>query len=97
MSEAVFGAVVSSLFVAALWLNYHGFIPSTDTSQQKDKTEQTDRSSKDKSEQEDKSKKTEKSSPTKTSKKKASMCIKNCPDDWQLRQLSSWPKRERSE
>src|SRR5215831_16993965 len=42
-----------ALFVAALAFNYHGFIPSTDTSQQKDKSEQTDQSSNKKSEQKD--------------------------------------------
>ena len=97
MTEAIFGAALSCVFVAALAFNYHGFIPSTDTSQQKDKTEQTDESSNKKSAQKGKSDKTEKSSPTRTSKKKTSFCLKNCPDNWQLRQVSPWPESERPE
>jgi hypothetical protein len=94
MSEALFGALVSSVFVAALWFNYHGFIPSTDTSQQKDKTEQTDESSKDKSEQKAKSDKTDKGSSKKASKKKTSACATNCPDDWQFHPMMHWPNNE---
>ena len=62
MSEAIFGAALSCVFVAALAFNYHGFIPSTDTSHQKDKTEQTDQNSNKKSDQKAKSAKTERDS-----------------------------------
>ena len=87
MSEALFGAVVSSIFVAALWFNYHGFIP-TDNAQQKDKTEQTDEASKDKSEKKTKSDKTEQSTAKKAAKKKADICVEDCPDSWRLRLLA---------
>jgi len=106
MSATLFGAVVSSIFVAALWLNYHGFIPSADTSQEKDKTEQTDESSKDKSEQKNKSRqkdkserktksdKTDKGSSNNAAKKKTSACETNCPDGWQLHPMIPWPNSE---
>ena len=106
MSAALFGAVVSSVFVAALWFNYHGFIPSADPSQEKDKSEQTDESSKDKSEQKErsgqkdksqrkaKSDKTDKGSSNKAAKKKTSACVTNCPDGWQFHPMIPWPNSE---
>jgi len=89
MSEALFGALVSSIFVAALWFNYHGFTPTN--AQQKNKTEQTDEASKDKSEQKTKSEKTENSTVKKAAKKKSDICIEDCPDSWRLRSLAPWP------
>jgi hypothetical protein len=61
-AAAIFGAVMSSIFVAALWFNYHGPIPPQDSSEQKDKTQQTDEKSKDKSEQQEKPRQKGKSS-----------------------------------
>jgi len=91
MSEALFGALVSSIFVVALWFNYHGFIPTDDNAQQKNKTEQTDEASKDKSEQKTKSDKTENRAAKKAAKKKADICIEDCPDSRRLRSLAPWP------
>ena len=93
MPEAFFGALVSSIFIAALWFNYHGFIP-TDNAEQKDKKEQTDETSKDKSEQKAKPEKTEKSSSKRAAKKKADICIENCPNSWRLQPLAPWPNDE---
>jgi hypothetical protein len=92
MWEAILGAFMSGVFVAALAFNYHGFIPPTDTSQQKDKSEQTDENSKDKSEQKAKSDKTDKGSSKKAaSKKKTSACVTNCLDDWQFHSMIRFP------
>lgn len=41
-AAAIFGAVMSCIFVAAFWFNDHGPIPPQDSSEQKDKTQQTD-------------------------------------------------------
>jgi hypothetical protein len=93
-TAAIFGAVMSCIFVAALWFNYHGPIPSQDASEQKDKTEQTDEKSKDKSEQQDKSEQKAKSSTKKPAKKKTEACVENCADEWPLRSLTPWPNNE---
>lgn len=90
-TAAIFGAVMSCIFVAALWFNYHGPIPPQDASEQKDKTEQTDEKSKDKSEQKEKSEQNGKSSTKKPAKKKTEACIENCADEWPLRSLAPWP------
>lgn len=97
---AIFGAAISCIFVAALWFNYHGPIPSQDTSEQQDKTEQADEKSKAKSDQQEKSEEKEKSehkgkSTTKNAaKKKADVCVENCIEKWQLRSLTPWPNGE---
>ena len=93
-TAAIFGAVMSCIFVVALWFNYHGPIPSEDASEEKDKTEQTDEKSKDKSEQPEKSEQKVKSSTKKAAKKKADVCVENCPDEWRLRSLTPWPNGE---
>jgi hypothetical protein len=96
-STAFLGGLLAGAFAAALAFNYHPLFPSQDTSQQKEKSEQTDETSKDKSEEKNKSEQKEKSeqkdkgSTKKASKKKASACITNCPDDWPLRPLGPWP------
>jgi hypothetical protein len=92
-AAAIFGAVMSCIFVAALWFNYHGPIPQ-DTSEQKDKTEQTDEKSKDKSEQQEKPEQKAKSSTKKPAKKKTEACVENCADQWPLRSLTPWPSDE---
>src|SRR5215475_10742190 len=93
-TAAIFGAVMSCIFVAALWFNYHGPIPPQDLSEQKDKTEQTDEKSKDKSERQEKPEQKGKSSSKKQAKKKTEACLENCTDQWPLRLLIPWPNDE---
>ena len=93
-AAAIFGAALSGIFAIALWFNYHGPIPSQDTSEQKDKTEQTDEKSKGKSEQQEKSEQKGKSSTKKAAKKKAEVCVESCIDDWRLRSVTPWPDDE---
>jgi hypothetical protein len=93
-AAAIFGAVMSCIFVAALWFNYHGPIPPLDASEQKDKTEQTDEKSKDKSEQQEKPEQKGKSSTKKPAKRKTEACVENCADQWRLRSVIPWPNEE---
>jgi hypothetical protein len=90
-AAAIFGAVMSCIFVAALWFNYHGPIPPQDPAEQKDKTQQTDEKSKDKSEQQEKSEQKGKSSTKKPVKKQTEACVENCADEWPQRSLTRWP------
>jgi hypothetical protein len=90
-AAAIFGAVMSCIFVAALWFNYHGPIPPQDSSEQKDKTQQTDEKSKDKSEQQEKPAQKGKSSTKKPAKKSTEACVENCADEWPLRSPTPWP------
>jgi hypothetical protein len=90
-AAAIFAAVMSCIFVAALWFNYHGPIPPQDNSEQKDQTQQTDEKSKDKSEQQEKPGQKGKSSTKKPAKKSTEACVENCADEWPLRSLTPWP------
>jgi hypothetical protein len=93
-AAAIFGAVMSCVFIAALWFNYHGPIPPQDTSEQKDKTEQTDEKSKDKSKQQEKPERKDKSSTKKPAKNKTETCVGNCADEWPLLSVTPWPNGE---
>jgi hypothetical protein len=80
--EAIWGAVLACLFVAAT-LSGYGPKFSSEEKSDKDKSEQSDKdSSKDES---DKSGQKDKSTPSKASKKKSDFCVKDCPDAWRLR------------
>jgi cytoskeletal protein RodZ len=100
--EAVWGAVLSFLFILATLSGYNITGPLTPEQQeqiekkvkeqkeefekkQKEQKEELEKQQKDKSEKKQKSDQTDKSSPPKTSKKKSSFCIKDCPDEWQIR------------
>jgi hypothetical protein len=87
MSMAViFGAVISCAFVAAIWLNLKGPIPSQETSEQTGATAQTD--------EKDKSEQTAKPSPKRIAKKRTDVCAENCESQWELPPLAPWPSDE---
>jgi hypothetical protein len=94
--EAVWGAVLSFLFVLATLSGYGTGLPQVD----KDKSEKSDKkdenkkdeksedsSSKDKSDKKGKAGQKDKDngSSGKASKKKAEYCIKDCPEAWRMR------------
>jgi hypothetical protein len=88
--EAVWGAVLSFLFVLA---TLSGYGAGTPEKSDKDKSEQSDKKDddKDKKDESDKSGKKDKSgqkdkgSSGKASKKKAEYCVKDCPEAWRIR------------
>jgi hypothetical protein len=96
--EAVWGAVLSFLFVLATLSGYGAGTPPGKS--EKDKSEQSDKKDEDKKDESDKSSNKEKSgkpdkkdksgqkdkgSSAKPSKKKAEYCIKDCPEAWRIR------------
>ena len=103
--EAVWGAVLSFLFVLATLSGYNMTGPLTSEQQeqlekklkeqkeefekkqkeQKEELEKKQKEKSDKSEKKQKSDQTDKGSPPKASKKKSSFCIKDCPDEWRIR------------
>ena len=103
--EAVWGAVLSFLFVLATLSGYNMTGPLTSEQQeqlekklkeqkeefekkqkeQKEELEKKQKEKSDKTEKKQKSDQTDKSSPPKTSKKKSSFCVKDCPDEWRIR------------
>ncbi len=103
--EAVWGAVLSFLFVLATLSGYNITGPLTSEQQeqlekkmkeqkeefekkqkeQKEELEKKQKEKSDKSEKKQKSDQTDKGSLSKASKKKSSFCIKDCPDEWRIR------------
>jgi FKBP-type peptidyl-prolyl cis-trans isomerase len=110
--EALWGVVLSFLFVLATLTGYGVTGPSTSEQkeqiekqqkelkeevekqqkEQKEEIEKQQKEQKEKSEQKqkpakkDKSKQADKGLSTKVSTQKNDICIKNCPDEWRLRQ-----------
>jgi sRNA-binding protein len=114
--EAIWGAVLSFLFILATLSGYNVAGPLTSEQKQqlekqlkeqkedlekkqkeqkedfekkqKELKEEVEKQQKEKSEKSQKKQKSEqpdKGSPSKASKKKSSLCIKDCPDEWGLR------------
>jgi hypothetical protein len=106
--EAVWGAVLSFLFILATLSGYNVTGPWTSEQkeqiekqlkeqkedfekkqkEQKEETEKQQKEQKEKSEKSQKKQKSEqpdKGSSSKASKKKSSLCIEDCPDEWGLR------------
>lgn len=95
--EAVWGAVLSFLFVLATLSGYNVTGPLTSEQKEQiekkmkeqkeefEKQEKEQKEKSDKSEKKQKSDQIDKSSSPKASKKKSSFCIKDCPDEWRIR------------
>jgi peptidoglycan hydrolase CwlO-like protein len=106
--EAIWGAVLSFLFILATLSGYNVAGPLTSEQKQqlekqlkeqkedlekkqkelKEEVEKQQKEQKEKSEKSQKKQKSEqpdKGAPSKASKKKSSLCIKDCPDEWGLR------------
>jgi cell division protein FtsN len=97
--EAVWGAVLSFLFVLATLSGYNATGPSTSEQKEqlekqqkelkeqleKDQKEQKEQLEKQQKEKSEKKEKSNKSSSAKAAKKKAEYCIKDCPESWRLR------------
>ncbi len=92
--EAVWGAVLSFLFILATLSGYNVAGPLTSEQkeqlekqmkEQKEEAEKKLKEQKEKSEEKQKSGQPDKGSSSKGSRKKSSFCIKDCPDEWRLR------------
>jgi uncharacterized protein HemX len=100
--EALWGAVLSFLFVLATLSGYNVTGPRTSEQKeqlekqlkeqkedlekkQKDQKEDLEKKQKEKSEKSDKKQKSEQPDKSSSAKKKSSFCIKDCPDEWRLR------------
>jgi hypothetical protein len=97
--EAVWGAVLSFLFVLATLSGYNATGPSTSEQKEqlekqqkelkdqleKDQKEQKEQLEKQQKEKSEKKEKSDKGSSPKASKKKAEYCIKDCPEAWRIR------------
>jgi sRNA-binding protein len=92
--EAVWGAVLSFLFILATLSGYNVTGPWTSEQKEqlekqlKEQKEEIEKQQKEKSEKSDKKQKSEqpdKGSSSKASKKKSSFCIKDCSEEWRLR------------
>lgn len=97
--EAVWGAVLSFLFILATLSGYNLTGPWTSEQKEqiekqlkeqkedfeKKQKEQKDEAEKQQKEQKGKSEQPDKGSSAKALKKKSSSCIRDCPDEWRLR------------
>jgi len=89
--EAVWGAVLSFLFILATLSGYNVTGPWTSEQKEqiekqlKEQKDELEKQQKEKSEKKQKSEQPDKGSSSKASKKKSTSCIDDCSQEWRLR------------